>query len=233
MNRFLPTAFSLLVAVCPVLAGNGDDGPGRFGAPNPAATHCLELDGISSIANREHWGGPLLGLCRLRDDGVVVDWTLFHAARGTVSQAVEAFASSRWVPSAGPIEGWADEACADAGGLAVDYVEHLRPGGAVRLCEFPDGSAMEVWTLFGGPGFYPKLARACGLDVPAGALFRPCPWPRTCMAPCLPGRPPQGLCLFTNGHVEATTFACCCCGSGINSFAPLTGSVIPGRSKRR
>lgn len=190
-------------------------------AVNPAARQCTALGGISRSADLNYWGGAQLGLCRLPDDGIISDWTLLRTVQGIESKAVRAFAASRWTVSPGPIETWADQACAEAGGTVRDYAEHLRPSSIVRMCEFEDGSLVEAWTLFGGPSMYPELARALGVAAPAQLAFTPCPWPRTCMAPCIPGVPPQGLCLFPSGKVGATSFACCCCGAGTNLFAPF------------
>lgn len=53
--------------------------------------------------------------------------------------------------------------------------------------------------------------------------FSACPFPRTCMAPCILDRPPTVLCKLAGGPVVRTTYACCCCGSagGRNSVKPL------------
>jgi hypothetical protein len=60
-------------------------------------------------------------------------------------------------------------------------------------------------TLFAKPG--------------GGKGFRACPWP-PCMAPCNLGAEPTVLCKTDNG-IMATSWACCCCGSGGNSYKPL------------
>jgi len=227
-------ALPLLAAVTPTVSDTGADGSGpTFGLPNPAASHCMGSGGIARVVDRDVWGGSQLGLCRLKDDGVIDDWTLLRASRGETSQAVEAFALGHWVPMPEPIESWAALTCASAGGVVVDTVEHLRPSSTIQLCEFLDGSSIEIWTLFGGPGLYPGLARRLGTERPADSPFWPCPWPRTCMAPCIEDASPQGLCRFTSGEVLATTFACCCCGSGVNSFAPLPRRQGTGRNLRR
>jgi hypothetical protein len=84
----------------------------------------------------------------------------------------------------------------------------------------------KTWAVFSGPGALPVVVKVAD----AHRKFTHCPWPRTCMAPCQFGAPPQVLCRFLNGQVRATTFACCCCGSGVNSYAPL-GDVplTPGK----
>lgn len=78
-------------------------------------------------------------------------------------------------------------------------------------------AASPTWAVFSGPGGIPVAVKVAD----AGRKFVHCPWPRTCMAPCEFGATPQVLCRFLNGEVKATTFACCCCGSGVNSVAPL------------
>jgi hypothetical protein len=124
------------------------------------------------------------------------------------------------------VESWADEACETAGGEPVEYTEHLRPGSVIELCEFPDGSVVESWTMFGGPSFYQKLARS--LDTIDLAAFRHCPWPRTCMAPCQMDPPPEVLCKTPGGELQVTSFACCCCGSGVNSYRLLVNELETG-----
>jgi putative hemolysin len=211
-----------LMAADTSAAGSGvdaDGGPFTPQVPNPASTLCIDLGGISAFADRELWGGSQIGLCRMRDDGVIDEWTLFGAVRGDGSQAVDAFLAGEWTPLAGPVETWAEQACGTAGGSVSEYAEHLRPSSRIRLCEFPDGSLIESWTMFGGPDLYPGLARVLGpANLP---VFFPCPWPRTCMAPCQVDPPPQVLCRFINGDLRVTSFACCCCGSGIHSYRPL------------
>jgi putative hemolysin len=189
--------------------------------PNPASQRCLGLGGISKAVDRVQWGGAQTGLCRLRDDSLIAEWTLFRAGLGDANQAVGAFLEGHWIPMPGPIQTWAQQACEAAGGQVTEHVEHLRPNSVVRLCEFPDASAIEIWTLFSGPDFYPGLARALAPASSTGVVYRPCPWPQTCMAPCNPDAPADVFCLLPDDDVQITTFACCCCGSGINSFAPL------------
>jgi hypothetical protein len=60
-----------------------------------------------------------------------------------------------------------------------------------------------------------------GDESAAPPPFQRCPWPRTCMAPCLMDAPAQVLCRTPDGKMQRTSFACCCCGSGINSYKPL------------
>ena len=189
--------------------------------PDPASQLCRRLGGISRAVDAAHWGGAQAGLCRLNDDSLVAEWTLFRASFGDMNQAVTAFLEGQWVPLAGPIETWGRQACESAGGQVVEYTEHLRPDSVVRLCEFSDASSIETWTMFSGPDFYPGLGRTLSPSNAAGLVYRPCPWPRTCMAPCIPDDPPGVFCLKPDDSVETTTFACCCCGSGINSYAPL------------
>ena len=130
--------------------------------PNPASEFCVTLGGISTIADVGAWGGAQIGLCRLSDDAVIESWTLWRAVRNNRLQAIETFEAGQWRPRPGPIETWADDACEEAGGLVVECAMHLRPSTIVRMCEFPDRSMIEIWTAFGGPGFYPKLARLTG-----------------------------------------------------------------------
>lgn len=166
---------TILVVFASPLDGD-DNGPARAGLPNPAARHCVELGGISRSADAGVWGGAQLGLCRLRDDGVIASWTLFRAAQGERGKAVKTFLQSRWTPMSGPIETWAEQACTEAGGQVGEYVEHLRPSSVVRLCEFPDRSLIEVWTMFSGPNHYPELARTLGWTrslLPMPRLGRP------------------------------------------------------------
>jgi putative hemolysin len=227
MRRASLAVASVMLAVVPLCAAEGpvaDLGEGNVsasGIPNPASELCISLDGISRAADLGTWGGSSLGLCRLSDDSIIAEWALFHAVNGDGNQAAEAFVTGQWEPLAGPIETWADQACADAGGQVVEYVEHLRPSSAVRLCEFFDGSSVEVWTMFSGPDFYPELGRVLAPADLVETRFWHCPWPRTCMAPCQMDPPPEVLCKYLNGEVSVTSFACCCCGSGVNSYIPL------------
>jgi hypothetical protein len=55
-----------------------------------------------------------------------------------------------------------------------------------------------------------------------GGGFRPCPQP-PCLAPCNPSEPPEVLCKAPDGSTFVTTFECCCCGSGENSYRPRRG----------
>jgi len=250
---------SVLLAVSPALGNpsptdltaldEGSDHTPQI--PDPATRVCIALGGIARSVDLDIWGGAPIGLCRLHDDALVADWTLFGGAFGAGNQAVEAFLAGQWTPTSEPIETWADQACVDAGGQIVEYVEHLRPDSIVRLCEFPDLSFIEAWTLFAGPDLYPELGRvlhwpgipgggigASPLSVSAGSFravgpaagrpgfsgapFQPCPGPRTCMAPCLQDAEPQVLCRGRDGRIEATTYACCCCGSSAGkAYAPL------------
>ena len=189
--------------------------------PNPASQRCENLGGISRTVDAVHWGGAQVGLCRLHDDSLITEWTLFRASLGDMNQAVSSFLEGQWVPMSGPIETWGQQACESAGGQISEYAEHLRPDSVVHLCEFPDTSSIETWTMFSGPGFYPDLGRALVPSSSAGLVYRPCPWPHTCMAPCVPTDPPSVFCLRLGDGVETTTFACCCYGSGVNSYAPL------------
>jgi putative hemolysin len=191
--------------------------------PDPASQRCERMGGISRAVDAVRWGGAQVGLCRLHDDSLVAAWTLFRAAFGDMNQAVSAFLEGRWIPMPGPVETWGTQACEAAGGQVAEYVVHLRPDSVVHLCEFPDLSSIETWTLFSGPEFYPELARALVPSSSSGLVFRPCPWPRTCMAPCIQNVPPDVFCLLPDDSVEMTSFPCCCCGSGINSFAPIPG----------
>jgi putative hemolysin len=229
MKRTILVVVVVALAAVPLDAGDRPNAvpamsdPPVHALPNPAARHCLALGGIARLADEGIWGGPPIGLCRLRDDSVIVDWTLFDAAHGIENLAAEAFLAGDWQPMSGPIETWAEEACTDAGGQVVAYVEHLRPSCGAKLCRFPDGSAVEAWTMFAGPDHYPELARRVHPVDLSDALFQPCPWPRTCMAPCQDDPPLQVLCKVANGDVEPTSFACCCCGSGTNAYVPLPG----------
>jgi putative hemolysin len=231
MKRAILVTAGFALAVIPLCASAGligdlaEGGPPAATAPDPAARLCIALGGISKQADEGGWGGAPLGLCRLHDDAVIADWTLFDALFGGGSQAADSFLDGQWTPGSGAIETWADEACVAAGGEIVEYVEHLRPSCALRMCSFPDGTLVETWTMFSGPSHYPQLGRT--LQPPAisgqGMVFDHCPWPRTCMAPCIPDAPAGVLCEHPDGHVEATSFACCCCGTGTNSYAPLPG----------
>jgi hypothetical protein len=232
MKRTILLVAGLVLVCLPLCAGDGafvdlgEGDPHAVAAPDPGARLCIALGGINRQADEGAWGGMPIGLCRLHDDSVIADWSLFDALYGGGSQAADGFLAGVWTPGSGPIETWADEACAGAGGTVVEYVEHLRPSHVHRLCEFPDGTLVETWTLFGGPGFYPELSRVLqppSISGQGSGGFQHCPWPQTCMAPCLEDPPIQVLCRYTDGHVAATSFACCCCGSGTNSYAPLPG----------
>jgi putative hemolysin len=222
----LVAAGALLIFAPPISSevsfGKADE-PERLvpAIPNPASQRCKNLGGISRTVDTDLWGGAQVGLCRLHDDSLITEWTLFRASLGDMNQAVSNFLEGRWVPMSGPIETWGRQACESAGGQVIEYAEHLRPDSIVHLCEFADASSIETWTMFSGPDFYPDLGRALEPAESAGLVYRPCPWPRTCMAPCVPNNPPNVSCRKPDGGMETTTFACCCCGSGVNSYAPL------------
>lgn len=55
-------------------------------------------------------------------------------------------------------------------------------------------------------------------SAPSG--FRKCPQP-PCLAPCSPSDPADVVCKSHGQGTFQTTFACCCCGSGRNSFKPI------------
>ena len=235
MRRSIRSVFPALLAVF-VIANSGSalagsamgtgDSPSLPGSPNPASQLCIDLGGVSRAADRDSWGGSQIGLCRLQDDSVIDEWTLFRAVHGSGSEAVIAFLVGTWTPMPGPIETWADQACEAAGGELLEVSEHLRPGSVIKLCEFPDASIVASWTMFGGPSFYRKLARS--LDRVDLAAFRHCPWPRTCMAPCQMDPPSEVLCRTPEGEVDVTSFACCCCGSGVNSYRLLMNGLEGG-----
>jgi putative hemolysin len=225
MKRVLFCFVGIFLLAAPVASAVKE--AAEFGMPNPASQFCGELGGIWRAADLGGFGGAQIGLCRLPDDGIIDEWTLFRAARGTGSQAVLAFFAGQWREMPGPIEGWAEQGCETAGGWIVEYFEHLRPDSLVRLCEFPDRSTIESWTGFSGPDMYPELAKALAPAALSDADFFHCPWPRTCMAPCQIDPPPQVVCReHTDGMLSMTSFACCCCGSGLNSYFPLQGGLM-------
>jgi hypothetical protein len=76
---------------------------------------------------------------------------------------------------------------------------------------------VEIASAYGGSGVSAKPVSMS----PVPSSFQRCPWPRTCMAPCLMDAPVQVLCRTPGGKMQRTSFACCCCGSGLNSYKPL------------
>jgi hypothetical protein len=89
-------------------------------------------------------------------------------------------------------------------------------------CRVNDNGVVSCWTLLRSAQDSPSNVALARADKPSpGLVFRPCSWPHTCMAPCLIDAPAQGYCLYPNGKVTPSSFACCCCGGGTAMFAPF------------
>lgn len=149
------TIFFFLVLSASAFAGGGSS----IGPENPASKFCADQGGTEITVDQEHWGGNQSGLCRFLDDGMINSWTLmgYHGSR-----ARDAFFDSYWgkMQQQGPMDTWAIKYCESLGGTVNNGVLHLKPTIRYEWCEFEDRSAIELWTLYGGPNLYPDLAKA-------------------------------------------------------------------------
>lgn len=114
---------------------------------NPAAVHCKALGGqLTSLRT----SAGEASFCRF-GGALVSDWTMYRATKlKQPNQATKAFLLHDGImPS--PVNGANPAAiyCANVGGYAVPYQQPDH--GEVGICQFPDNSQIEEWTLFRGP----------------------------------------------------------------------------------
>jgi putative hemolysin len=153
--------FSHVLAICGLsivgtsaMAGSTSS----VGPANPAAVLCLELKGeLESFTDAV---GNQYGICAF-DNARISDWTLFLARNGHNQQAVNAFLahpalinSSNGNGSIG-MPNPSSQYCLQVGG---ENVSAFSSEGEWGMCEFPDGSAIDGWTLFRGPTVHNRLA---------------------------------------------------------------------------
>ncbi|MBU0553860.1 DUF333 domain-containing protein [Myxococcota bacterium] len=136
---------------------------GNAGAiPNPASQTCIALGGRQINMDKGGFGGDTYGLCRLKDDALVGNWTLSRALRSAdplAFKALNAFLNSALPRPTfdGDLAAKAAQYCEALGGSPLKVVEHLRPSVAYTLCVFEDKSIIEGWTLANGTAYYPDL----------------------------------------------------------------------------
>lgn len=127
----------------------GEDGLDGVGIANPAATYCIEHGGKLENYSSSKGDG---GFCRF-DSALIEEWTLYnakHSDGGALKDAVRAYLN----PGNTDINignGGANPAslyCASMGGNTVIYTSQRGESG---MCEFPDRSTIEEWTLYTGP----------------------------------------------------------------------------------
>lgn len=139
-----------------VSANSMADGGITVGVPDPASVFCNEHGGM--LVSMRTLGGEY-ALCRLHDDSLIEEWTLFEANElHGINKAKQFFLAAPWRNFQGLVEMTADENCKSLGGdVRVDR-ETWRPTTRHRVCKFDDRSTIEVWTLFWGAPHYRELA---------------------------------------------------------------------------
>lgn len=84
---------------------------------------------------------------------LIEEWSL----RKT-SLAAKAFLGNEFGQGTGPLEQRAKDYCLEIGGKVRKYVDDLKATVYYDLCEFNDRSSIEIWTLYWGTQYSPKLA---------------------------------------------------------------------------
>jgi putative hemolysin len=155
MKKFLSVAFFAALAA-PQLSQAG------VAIPNPASVLCAELGGTLESFVREDGGA--ISLCAFNDElylnGLIEEWTLFrHKQEGAApSQAVKAYFDHVPYKAPGGLVGHpALQYCLQVGGIRTIIVAST--GDQSGVCEFPDGSQIEEWTLFRGPEIHQSLTK--------------------------------------------------------------------------
>lgn len=133
--------------------GSTSVGPG-----SPASYACLELGGSGLNFDREVWGGGQVGVCAFSELGTMSMINELSLHRN--SEAAHAFLQNEFGRGAGAIEGRARDYCQKVDGKVQRYADHLKATVYYELCEFNDRSSIEIWTLYNGTQYSPKLARA-------------------------------------------------------------------------
>jgi uncharacterized protein len=128
------------------------------GAANPASVYCDQVGGQGIPIDSGGFGGDQAGFCRLSDGSLMEEWTLFRA-KDQASLAATNFLQAEWHEMHGDIATWANQNCEQLGGKVETWTEHIRPSLKYSICQFNDKSAVEIWTLYAGPSYYPKLAK--------------------------------------------------------------------------
>jgi putative hemolysin len=140
----------LLLLALPAVAGTSSGA----GCGNPASVYCNQVGGQSFVVLDADGGQR--GLCRLTDDSVIEEWTLFRGE----TKAVAAFLGHK--PNFGQttdIEAWEKASCESAGGKIQLLPEAYRPTLKWAMCQFSDRSGIEARTLTYGPEYYPSLKK--------------------------------------------------------------------------
>ncbi len=150
------------VLICLLVSSSGfafAGGSTSAGPSHPSAKYCLDRGGQGTIVDIDYFGGNQGGICRLSDDSIIETMTFWRQSQEPTI-AFTKFLAASWHTYEGlPIEKWAEKNCLGLGGKIVVVSPHLRPSVKYQLCEFSDRSAVEVWTLMSGSGYYPELAK--------------------------------------------------------------------------
>jgi putative hemolysin len=160
------TLLSLAILANTAIAGSTSS----VGPANPAAVFCVEVGG--NLAGVNDTEGNQYSLCDI-DDGKIGDWTLFlslwrESGSWEQQQAVAAFllhpplsGDNGGTDPNGPIgaigmpnPSW--QYCSQLGGTNTPA---FADGEEINMCQFPDGSSIEAWTLLAGPEVHTRLAQ--------------------------------------------------------------------------
>jgi putative hemolysin len=144
-SKFLPL-FLLLASANAFAWGGGSS----VGTGNPADENCARLGG--SIVNLKERDGGESPFCVFGKKGTIEVWTLFKEKPNKHSQAVEAYLEGRrgnveHAPDSG-MPNPASENCGDLGAKLKIMTDEK--GNEWGICEFPDRSEIEEWTLYYG-----------------------------------------------------------------------------------
>lgn len=149
----LATLISLQASLA--LAAAGSPGPG---VPNPADVLCEKVGGRLEILSSDAGES---GYCVFGERATIGSWTLFRELKSGRTQAVEAFFRGPVPGGAHPhgigLPNPASVNCLKAGGKLTIAKS---PEGEIGICEFPDRSEIEEWTLFRGPDSPENVALA-------------------------------------------------------------------------
>ena len=132
---------------------------GAGGDGSPASDYCAKLGRSVPIVGGVPSGGGA-AICEFNDGALIEEWTLYRAKRGSgLPLAITAFMKGAWHGESGPKPTWADQNCVRLGGRKLNATYYLRPSESVDLCQFPDNSTIEAWTLFAGASQYSESGR--------------------------------------------------------------------------
>lgn len=131
--------------------------------PDPSTTYCVSLGGRNVIvldANEDE-----SGLCRLNDDSVIEQWTLYSRTNMATQAFLNAKPDFSNITHESQSEAWETTSCISKGGNIVLYPEPYRRTLKWAMCQFKDNSTIEARTLAYGPDYYPVLKKALQSQV--------------------------------------------------------------------